>query len=372
MKDNKLGWIFIGLVVLFIISNGFFNRYTPTTKIKVVGNKIVDSNNNELILRGVADMNILLIKDFDKQFYNGQTIKWYKDNWDINVLRVGIQCGFYGDGSSPNNWIEPYTDEQITLLDRIIKDGEKYGIYILVDWHAFGDLSDPSLNNKTIRFWEWFANRYKDSPAVLYEIFNEPYGISWSKWKVQATRVVDTIRKIDPDSIIFVAGVDWGYDLSEVKANPIERENIGYITHPYPFKTEWDKKFGYLADTYPIIASEFQFPTSEGVGDYEWGRRFHTYLYQKKIGFTGWSTTPDNTGISLFWNDGITPTQHGFLVRYHCLMKDKSYPFPDYPGCNRNYICDGTENWISCPSDCRREILPTNIPLITKANRSIL
>jgi len=360
MKADKLFLIFIILLILFLISNRFFTRYSPTTKLRISGNKLVDSKNNEVILRGVANMNIWDIRSLDAKYYNGETIKWYKDNWDINVLRVGIQCGFYGDGSSPDNWIEPYTAEQIALLDRVIKDGERYGVYILVDWHAFGNLSNPDLHDRTIRFWQWFANRYKESPAVLYEIFNEPCCISWNEWKVQATEVVDNIRAIDPNSVIFIAGLDLGYDLSEVKANPIERENIGYITHPYPHKKnaqtreQWEKYFGYLAGTYPIIASEFQFP-AEGMGDYGWGRNLHTYFYQKNIGFTGWSTYPDDSGTSLFLGDGITPTQHGFLNRYHCLMKDKAYPFPDYPGCNRNGICDETENWISCPTDCPRE-----------------
>jgi hypothetical protein len=359
MKIDRLVLVFVVLLILFMILNRFFTRYSQTTKLRISENKLVDSKNNEVTLRGVAIMNIWQIRDLDAKYYNGETIKWYKDNWNINVLRVGIQCGFYGDGSSPDNWIEPYTDEQIALLDRVIKDGERYREYILVDWHAFGNLSNPDLHDRTIRFWEWFANRYKDSPAVLYEIFNEPHGVSWNQWKVQSTEVIDTIRTIDPDSVIFVAGLDWGYDLSEVKTNPIERENIGYTTHPYPNKVnaqtreQWEKYFGYLADTYPIIASEFQFPI-EGVGDYEWGRNLHTYFYQKKIGFTGWSTYADDSGRSLFWSDGITPTEHGFLNRYHCLMKDKAYPFPDYPGCNRNGICDGTENWISCPTDCSR------------------
>ncbi len=362
MKVDKLVFVLIVLLILFMISNKFFTRYNTTTKLRIIGNKLVDPKNNEVTLRGVAIMNIWDIRYLDAKYYNGETIKWFKDNWGINLLRVGIQCGFYGDGSSPDNWnwIEPYVDEQISLLDRVIKDGEQYGVYILVDWHAFGDLSDPSLHDRTIRFWKWFANRYKESPVVLYEIFNEPHDISWSEWKVQATEVVDTIRAIDPDSVIFVAGLDWGYDLSQVKEDPIERENIAYITHPYPDKEnaktreQWEKYFGYLADTYPIIASEFQFPI-DGVGDYEWGHNFHTYLYQKKISFTGWSIYPDDSGTSLFWSDGITPTQHGFLNRYHCLMKSKAYPFPDYPGCNRNGICDGTEDWISCPKDCTRE-----------------
>lgn len=35
-----------------------------------------------------------------------------------------------------------------------------------------------------------------------------------------------------------VAGFNWGYDLTPIKNNPLNAEEIGYVSHPYPQKRE--------------------------------------------------------------------------------------------------------------------------------------
>ena len=66
-------------------------------------------------------------------------------------------------------------------------------------------------------------------------------------------------------AIPLVAGFNWAYDLTEIAANPINKEGIGYVSHPYPMKrnkpweAQWTKDWGYVADKYPLILTEIGF-----------------------------------------------------------------------------------------------------------------
>jgi endoglucanase len=57
-----------------------------------------------------------------------------------------------------------------------------------------------------------------------------------------------------------VAGLDWGYDLSQVSGYPIRGSNIVYDTHPYPYTEKqpgtWDGAFGTISKKYPVISAE--------------------------------------------------------------------------------------------------------------------
>jgi len=71
--------------------------------------------------------------------------------------------------------------------------------------------------------------------------FNEPttyYGqlghVSWSDWKKTVENMITIIRAYDKKTIPLVAGFDWAYDLTPLREDPINAENIGYVTHPYP------------------------------------------------------------------------------------------------------------------------------------------
>jgi endoglucanase len=241
---------------------------------------------------------------YDKKWTEEGFVKLMEE-WGFNkpgrsyILRVPIQQENY------NVWS---TDDYFHVLDTLVEIAEKHHVYLLVDWHVFGNLSDPGLHDRTIRFWQLFANKYKDSPAVLYEIFNEPYDISWNEWKVQVTEVIDTIRAIDPDSVIFVSGMDWGFDLRGVKSNPIDRGNIVYVSHVYaPKPRNWDEYFGFLSTKYPLFVSEFGI---ENESEISFARDLIQYMEGKRICWTAWVLWEK----SLVESDWHTKTSFGRLV----------------------------------------------------------
>lgn len=63
----------------------------------------------------------------------------------------------------------------------MINWGEQLGVYIIVDWHTLtpGDPNDGSYNNKW-DFWGYISSAFSAKNHLLYEICNEPNGVSWS------------------------------------------------------------------------------------------------------------------------------------------------------------------------------------------------
>ena len=63
-------------------------------------------------------------------------------------------------------------------VDQAVKLCASHGVWLVLDLHRFG-----APKPEHVAFWKDAAIRYKDNPAVLFELFNEPHGISWQVWR---------------------------------------------------------------------------------------------------------------------------------------------------------------------------------------------
>jgi aryl-phospho-beta-D-glucosidase BglC (GH1 family) len=78
------------------------------------------------------------------------------------------------------------------------------------------------------------AQRYGDRPNVIYEIYNEPEKVSWSRdIKPYAEKVIAAIRAVDPDNLIVVGTPVWSQDVDIAAADPIKDPNVAYTLHFY-------------------------------------------------------------------------------------------------------------------------------------------
>jgi hypothetical protein len=125
--------------------------------------------------------------------------------------------------------------------------------------------------------------------------------MSWSEWKKINEDIISLIRAYDNEKIPLVAGLDWAYDLTPLHIDPIQAEGIAYVSHPYPHKRgkpyapKWEENFGFAADRYPVVASEFGFTLGkEGMSDNgEYGKTIIDYLERKGISWIAWIFDPD-------------------------------------------------------------------------------
>lgn len=303
----------------------------PLPWLHVQGNRIVDENGTPVILRGVV------IEDQYHAHWVGE--QWgypieepdvveLAQSWHVNVIRVPIL---------PDLW-QSYPSDVEGLLDHIVEWGNKYGIYILLDWHAIGNPitgqvypsedsgmppfhGNPFNTNMSLatNFWHSVAERYKNDSWVIYDIFNEPSYITWKDWRPVAEQLVDVVRSHNPRALILVSGVLWAYDLRDIKQNPVQRQDIVYEVHVYPLAIgsgPWDEYFGYLADYYPVFAGEWGFqPGDPGLNATaeSYGKPLLTYMAQKDISWTAFCWSPYWAPVML--DSRYVPTEFGQLVK---------------------------------------------------------
>jgi len=287
--------------------------------IHVDKNKFVDASGNTILFRGLS------ISDPDKIEHQGH---WNKHHFE-EVKKMGAML--VRIPVHPVAWRERTPSKYLQLLDSAADWCTDLGMYIIIDWHTIGNLKmelfqDPMYNTtqkETYEFWQTIAKHFSGNNTVaFYELFNEPTtyrgqlgSISWSEWKKMMEDIIHLIRSFDAETIPLVAGFDWAYDLTPLREEPINADNIGYVTHPYPFKRQepwppkWEEDFGFAAGNYPIIATEIGFDVRRGdtIGVNHYGYQITKYLESRGIGWMAWVFDPEwGPAMLKSWNYDLT------------------------------------------------------------------
>lgn len=299
--------------------------------LRVEGNRLVDETDSVVVLRGVS------FSDPDRLENAGHWNRSYFEAaaaWNANIVRFPVH---------PRAWRERGEEAYLELLDQGIRWAAELDLYVIIDWHSIGNLKTERFfraiyntsQEETRRFWATVSERYAGNPVVaFYELFNEPTrqdgelgDMSWTEYRALIEDLIDVIRAHDVFTIPLVAGFNWGYDLSTIRAEPIDRPGVAYVTHPYPQKRtppwekQWEEDFGFAAERYPIVATEFGF-MSEGdrgahvpvVGDETYGEAIIDFFEARGISWTAWVFDP-HWSPQLIKNWEFEPTPQGRFFR---------------------------------------------------------
>src|SRR5438477_5861776 len=181
----------------------------------------------------------------------------------------------------------------------------------------------------SITFWSEVAARYKGDGRVLFELYNEPNGVAWPVWQnggatpegwtaAGMQQLYDAVRAADAENLVVIGGLNWAFDLSGVPKYRINGYNIMYATHPYAQDGDrapatWDRAFGNLTKTDPVIATEFgDSPTCDGV----YNKKLIDYADLHNASWTAWAWWAGDCGFpSLISDWSGTPTMDGMVVK---------------------------------------------------------
>ena len=275
------------------------------TPLSTEGRSIVDAlSGNPLLLRGV-NVSGMEYSHLPHAGMNPDELRLVVEGWRSNVVRIPFVQSLVVNSSVSRDYIEE--------LRQIVKWLAELGAYTILDLQWLdreivvgpGDNRvPPEPNNASIVCWDILARAFQGVPHVIFDLFNEPHGISAERWVDWAYVLSGAVRAVDLERVVMVSGVDWGYDLRGVA---LQIPKVIYSTHVYRVKgDQWDRCSGDRAWEVPVFAGEF----GGNDEDLIWGEELLDYFEERAMGWTAWS-----------WRDkphlqhGGEPTAFGDLVR---------------------------------------------------------
>ncbi|MBN2009827.1 cellulase family glycosylhydrolase [candidate division KSB1 bacterium] len=149
-----------------------------------------------------------------------------------DVIRLPINLHFMAEGA-PDYTVSPLF---LSYLDQVLDWAEELEIYLIIDNHTFNWAADtdPNIGETLIPVWIQLAERYNDrSDYILYEVLNEPHGISDEDWSAIQQDAIAAIRSKDATHTIIVGGAGWNgfYDLPTLPE--YNDANLIYTFHFY-------------------------------------------------------------------------------------------------------------------------------------------
>ena len=291
-----------------------------------------------MLLRGVNRSGLEYAGPDEQGFLSGASISRAEievivREWKCNVIRLPFNQDFVLRGR-----INRTGEEYQEALDQCIYWASLFGAYTILDlqWldadRVYGGKRNyiaPLPNLQSIELWTTLARRYKDEPAVLYDLFTEPHdrleddpfpiskedgttypssqrSVTMSEWQPWARKLTETIRAEDSNSLIFIAGTNWAYDL---RGMPMDIPNVVYSTHVYATKGDnWPEAFGNLSATVPVFVAEFG--GIDTPDDLDFGRRLTQYMQELRLGWAAWSWSNEPLLVSRY-----AVTTFGEIVR---------------------------------------------------------
>jgi len=259
--------------------------------LSVKGTTLVDKDGKDIVLHGVS----LGWHNWWPRFYNANTVAWLNSDWKCSVLRAAIGV----DPSTKDGYLANPTFA-LNCLYTVVDAAIKNDMYVIVDWHTESIYLDEAKI-----FFQTVAEKYKDRPNLIYELYNEPNGPLWPDVKAYAEEVIGAIRAIAPKNIILVGSPQWDQALDKPAADPIkDYDNLMYTLHFYAATHgQWlrDVATAALQKGLPIFVTECGGMESSGNGPInqtEW-QAWIQWMSANEISWAAWSLSDKNETCSM-------------------------------------------------------------------------
>jgi endoglucanase len=204
--------------------------------------------------------------------------------WHVNAVRLPLNesCVLGDPRVNPKYRGASY----VSAVQNYVSLLAANGIVTILDlhWNAPGTelatTQQPMADaDHATAFWSTVANAFKGYPSVIFDLYNEPHGISWSCWKSGGCSAVDTsgaaytvagmdqmlaaVRATGAGNVVAANGLQWGNDLTGWLANRPADPLVQIVAgaHVYSFNgcrtpTCWDSTLGPILATTPVVVSE--------------------------------------------------------------------------------------------------------------------
>ncbi|GAB5560220.1 MAG: hypothetical protein SynsKO_18670 [Synoicihabitans sp.] len=285
-------------------------------RMQVDGNRIVGHDGKPVVVHGMSHF----WSQWEGEFYTRETVDWLVKDWNVSLVRaaLGVHDGDLGYQQQPA--------KELGKIIRVVDAAIANDVYVLIDWH---DHHAEKNVDDAVAFFGRMAEMYGDNPHVIYEIYNEPLKVSWSKVvKPYAERVIAAIRQHDPDNLIVVGTPYWSQRVDEAAADPIDDPNVAYVLHFYAathkaeLRARAEKA---LAQGVALMVTEWGTveATGDGAIDYESVAEWREFMQKHQLSSATWAVSNKDEGAGIIKPhvrkvSGWKPdelTEHGNFMR---------------------------------------------------------
>jgi len=267
------------------------------------------------------------------------------DQWHANIVRLPLcQDRWFGKTDDSPSGGEPYRK----MVDEVVQQANERGKYVLLDLH-WSDADEWGKNigqrtmpdDNSLLFWKDLAGRYKNNPAVLFDLYNEPVECPWSVWRdggevtdnlsgsnlhyhaVGMQTLVEAIRGVGAQNVILAGGLGYASRLDFpddiLLKDPAGR--LAYSAHFYPGWENipsWEKRIlAFKKRALPLIVGEFGAEPDQGNAQEAAHRASAMLVELRKLGLNwiAWCMHPQASPCLISdWN--YTPsTYYGVFVK---------------------------------------------------------
>ncbi len=308
---------FLTMAVLLVHELPAFSAEPPL--LKAEGKQLKTHDGKTVQLRGVNIPSL----EWSQGEHLFDSLRVAIDDWGANIIRLPLsQDRWFGRTSEKKDGGKGY---QNTVQDFIRRAAEKQ-CYVILDLHwsnagpwgqNIGQHQMPDDNS--VLFWKDVAASaaFANHPAVLFGLYNEPYGVSWQVWRDGGKvveedkktgrkleyhtpglqKLLDVCRDMGANNVVLAGGLDWGYDLSGIAQGHTLHDSRGngvvYDTHIYPWKKDWDRFVTPTVEKHAVFVGEFG-------PDYDLSKKDPNiflsemlgYLAMHKLSWTAWCMHP--------------------------------------------------------------------------------
>ncbi|OIK07884.1 cellulose-binding protein [Streptomyces monashensis] len=277
-------------------------------------------------------------------------------DWKADAVRIPLneECWLGLSNIKPEYGGTNYINAVKNLVARV----ETHGMTPILDLHwTYGQYTGNSAGCSDVHatcqkpmpdaqyspsFWASVASTFKDDPAPVYDLFNEPYPDratssttdAWTCWRDGGTcagipyevagmqDLVDSIRNTGSTNVLMVGGLAYANDLSQWTVykpqDPVG--NLAAAYHGYNFNTCasescWNSTLAPVAAQVPLVAGEI----GENTCAHGFIDQAMKWFDDRNLSYLGWAwnTWDCSSGPSLISAYDGTPTAYGTGLRDH-------------------------------------------------------
>jgi endoglucanase len=262
--------------------------------------------------------------------------------WHVNAVRIPLNedC-WLGINGAPRHVVRYHR-----ALRSYIARLHAHGLYAILDLHwdapgkvlshwgrGYAGSYEMADESHTPAFWQSVATYFKTDHAVLFDLFNEPFGISWHCWldgciaprgfqTAGMQQLVDVVRATGATQPIMVGGLEhavvagnaW---LANRPTDPAEQLVASVHVYDQRNTARFNSNIGVVAEHFPVVAGE--------IGETDCADRtleaFLPWADAHGVSYLAWAWFTGRCASypALISSYSGTPTQYGAGYRDHLL-----------------------------------------------------